>query len=1233
MECLSLFLMDPAPSFLRSRWVTLLGCSFLALPLWALATVATASTGAVASRPGDEIRYSRDIRPILSESCFLCHGPDISTREADLRLDSFGEATRDLGGYAAIVPGDVEESELWYRLTTDLEDDAMPPHGSNMKMLTAEQKDLLRRWIEQGAEYESHWAFETPLRPGLPVAGGEFAQWPRNPIDNFLLAGMEDAGITPSPPASRAKLLRRVFLDLTGLPPTPEELDAFLTDTRPDAYERIVERLLNEEPYISRYAERMATPWLDAARYADTNGIHMDAGRQMWAWRDWVLRALHDNMPFDRFVVEQLAGDLLPEPTLDQKVASGFHRNHVITDEGGAINEEYLVEYAADRTATTGAVFMGLTVHCARCHDHKFDPVSQEEYYSLFSFFNSNEEPGLYTQEQDANRAFEPFLQVPTEEQASRQAETKALLEALRAEMEEPTPADALAFDRFLAQAQSQFGVTWAGSQTMSAISSTGEPMTVFADGSALATGPVPDREDHTITLRTDGTGLRLLLVEALQDPSLFENRVGRAANGNAVVSYLEAEAISLADPELRESLNFTWAWADVEQQNLDFDVVNLLDASPDRGWAVAAHEIPGGRHALLLSDKPFGFKGGTELRVTLQYRSIYAKHSLGRVRLTPGAIDTSGLAALPVADSRWYGTWPYTPPKGEPGYDHPFGPEVDSTIDFAKKYAPDEYSWVFVPQVIDDEVNNVLPAGQKVSFVGRRLFVPSARRLDLSLGSDDGIQVYLDGDMVFENRVDRGAAPDQERITVSLSPGVHTIVLKIINTGGPGGMYWKALPPLEELQESLVWSLAPQQVLARGGDDLQKRVSEDWRTLHSPGYRDKLAQAEELQVSLAEITASIPLTMVMSELEMQRETFVLMRGAYDLPDKERPVLRGVPAALGALPEDAPQNRLGLAMWLTAPENPLLARVTVNRFWEMVFGTGIVTTPADFGLQGAWPSHPELLDWLAVEFQESGWDVRAIIKLMVLSEAYRQESRMRPEVTAVDPGNHLLASYPRRRLGAEEIRDQALYVAGLLVEEFGGPSVKPYQPEGLWQEVAMPQSNTRSFARGAGADLWRRSLYTYWKRAVPPPSLLTFDAPTREFCVTSRSTTNTPLQALVLWNDEQYVEAARMLAQRTLLEDIPLTSGSESLVDPVPWRVARMFERCTGRVPEPEEVVFLREAFDAFEQRYREAPEDAAKLLEAGVALRSEAIEASTLAAWTMLANAMLALDETITLH
>ncbi|MCH2100311.1 MAG: PSD1 and planctomycete cytochrome C domain-containing protein [Planctomycetes bacterium] len=1179
----------------------------------------------------EQVRYGRDIRPLLSDRCFVCHGPDEATLKADLRLDSHTFATADLGGYRAIVPGNPDESELWYRISLDHGDsEIMPPTDSKVRPLTRDEKELIHKWIEQGAVYEDHWAFIPPERPEVPTP--KQLEWVRDPMDAFVLQGLERAGLTPSAEADQATLARRVFLDLTGLPPTPEELDSYLKQAArdPEAYEALVDKILTKEPYRTRYAERMATPWLDAARYADTNGIHMDAGRQMWAWRDWVLESIRNNKPFDEFVYEQLAGDLIPNATIAQKVASGFHRNHVITDEGGAINEEYLVEYAADRTATTGAVFLGLTVECSRCHDHKFDPISQEEYFSLFAYFNSNQEPGLYSQLPNSQRAFEPFMQVPSEKQTIAQADLKKQIEQLQTEMAKPSSEDAIAYETFLSSAAQRYSVMWSENEFISAEASAGSTLTPQNDGSILASGESPAKESHTIVLRTMDTNLRTLLLEAIGDPSHTEGRVGRASNGNAVLSHIEAEAISLADSTIREPLKFTWAWADFEQADADFDVVNVLDPDHNKVWAVDAHNTPGGRNAIFLTDKPFGYPGGTDLKITLHYQSIYSEHSFGRVRLTPGNIGADGLAALPIADSRWYGTWPYKPQsEGDPGYDTVFGPEADSTIDFAKKYAPDNYSWVFVAQVKDGERVTSLPSGQAISFAGKRLFVPSERELELSLGSDDGIQVYLNGKMIHENRVNRGVAPDQEKVVIKLTPGVHTFVMKIINTGGAGGLYYEARPPQDELGGSLVFALTPESSRELGANNLAQRMSATWRTQHSPAFLAKLTKIEELATELDTIESSIPLTMVMQELESPRETFVLMRGAYDHPDKDRPVERGIPASLGSLPEGAPNDRRGLAMWLTDANNPLLARVTINRYWEMVFGSGIVETSEDFGLQGSWPSHPELLDWLAVEFRESGWDTRAILRRIVTSSTYRQDSRLRPEVSAADPGGRLLGNYPRRRLGAEEIRDQALYVSGLLVEQMGGPSVKPYQPSGLWREVAMPQSNTRNFEQGEGDDLWRRSIYTYWKRAVPPPSLLTFDAPTREFCTIRRGVTNTPLQALVLWNDEQFVESARLLSQRILAEEPPANMG-ELLNDATDWRIARMFRRCTSRMPETAELVRLREVLEAFQERYTNAIEDARKLISVGEAMLPAEYDPAELAAWTMLGNALLALDETI---
>lgn len=1160
-----------------------------------------------------EVRYGRDIRPILADRCFTCHGPDDKTRQAELRLDLREEAVADRGGYAVIVPGDPEQSELWLRITTEAPLDVMPPKDSNKRPLSAEELELVRRWIEQGAPYEPHWAFVPPQRPPLPEAADPV--WAVNPVDRFLRAELERHGVAPNAPAERETLLRRLFLDLTGLPPTPEELDAFLADARPDAYERWVHKLFTEEPYRGRYAERMAVPWLDAARYADTSGIHMDAGRQMWLWRDWVLAAFRDGMPFDQFLIEQLAGDLLPDASEAQKIASGFNRNHVTTDEGGAIADEYLVEYAVDRAATTGSVFLGLTLGCARCHEHKFDPISQEEFFRFYAYFNSIEEPGLYSQLPDPNRAFEPFLAVPTAAQKQELVELRRSLERANGALATADPGEEIERRRFFAELPERAGAKWADSELLGAEASGGAVLTVQADGSVLASGPNPDQDEHLLRLRTKEQGLRLLLLEALADPSLVNGRVGRAENGNAVLSGVTVEAVSLRNRQRVETVRFRWAWADFEQADGDFGAVNVLDPD-ERGWAVDGHRREGNRALLLLAEQPFGFPGGTELRVRLQYRSVYARHTLGRVRVHLAALDEPGLALLPAAASGWYLVGPF-PGERSALYAAAHGPESGEVLDFERNFGAGNQYWRHVVEYADGRLNGGLPEGSNVTYVGRHVYAPSARRLPVSLGSDDGFRLFVNGVEVAQREVDRALAADQDQAEIELRPGRNAVVLKIVNTGGLGGFYYRPRPPAEVLSSSLVAALLP---AAARWPALEQAMASEWKLNFSPGYRQKQEEIAGLQQRIAGVEQQVPRTMVMQELAAPRATFVLKRGQYDLPDPQRPVSRGVPAALGQLPPGAPPNRLGLAQWLVAADNPLVARVAVNRLWELVFGTELVRTTEDFGMQGEWPSHPELLDWLAVEFRESGWNTRHILTLLLTSNAYRQSSRARPELRDLDPENRWLAYFPRKRLGAEQIRDQALYVAGLLVEQLGGASVKPYQPEGLWQEVAMLQSNTREYQRGAGDDLWRRSLYTYWKRACPPPSLLTLDAPTREFCNIRRTTTNTPLQALVLWNDEQFVEAARELAERTL--DGPGGDGE---------RLRTLFRRCTGRAPRADEQEKLVQALAAFRARYAAAAEDAAKLLEVGEAPYGDALDPAELAAWTMVANAVLNLDAAIT--
>ena len=1166
------------------------------------------------------VRYGRDVRPILSDRCFLCHGPDRETQKADLRLDIREEAIAPRGERpAAIVPGDPDGSELWRRITAHDPDTVMPPPDSTKRALSGEEREIVREWIAQGAEYEPHWAFQTPQRPETPAVleGG----WVRNPIDAFVLAELEDAGLTPSPEADAETLVRRVFLDLTGLPPTPEETAAYLADDRTDRFERLVDMLLTEEPYITRYAERMAAPWLDQARYADTAGIHMDAGRSIWPWRDWVLEAFRSNMPFDQFVIEQLAGDLIPDATQSQRVASGFNRNHVTSDEGGSIDEEWKVEYVVDRVNTTGSVFLGLTVQCARCHDHKFDPVTMEDFYSLFAFFNSIEEPGLYSQSQNPNRAHEPFMEVPSEEQAAAMEAIRAELASLEADRDAPNPDEDGQRAAFLDGLAGRSGVEWVspgrGLSVGAVSSSAGSTLAVQPDGSVLSSGENPDRDVVTIELTTEATGLRLIALEALTDPSLPYARVGRAQNGNAVLASIQAEAVSVADPSRSQPIRLEWAWADIEQTNGDYRVTNAMDPDPMRGWAVGAHFDaeggPTGRTAVFLADEPFGFEGGTRLLFRLHYDSVYAQHAFGRVRLSLGSIGGEGLASLPIAGGGFYRVGPFTTGDRDTLFDTAFGPEEMASLELGRQF--EGLGWQFDMRITDGAAVP-LSEGQTVDYVAREVFAPSEREVELSLGSDDGIRLFVNGAEAFANRVDRGVAPDQDRATVQLRRGVNTLVYKVVNTGGPSGIYTRSIEPDQVLPHDIVAAFLPEDAKR---PELIARSVDAWRTRFSPRYRELTDQIAAHDQQLAELQAQIPRTMVMKEMAEPRPTFVLSRGQYDHPDKERPVGRAVPAALGSLPDDLPRNRLGLAEWIMSDEDPLVARVTVNRFWEQLFGAGIVRTTEDFGYQGEWPSHPELLDWLAVEFRDSGWDVRHVLRLMVTSATYRQVARVRPDAKEIDPDNRLLAYYPRQRLTAEQIRDQALYVGGLLVEKLGGPSVKPYQPEGLWREVAMIQSNTRQFVRGDGDDLWRRSLYTYWKRAAPPPSMLTFDAPTREFCTISRQSTNTPLQALVLWNDVQFVEAARATAARVM-------AHADSDAD----RLALLYRLCTGATPDAGRSALLAEALGAFRARYAAAPEDAAALVSVGESMTPDDLDPQELAAWTMVASAVLSSDATI---
>ncbi|RMH12753.1 MAG: DUF1553 domain-containing protein, partial [Planctomycetota bacterium] len=1161
----------------------------------------------------EPVQFNRDIRPILSDRCFPCHGPEEASREATggLRLDSFEGATVDLGdGRRPLVPGDPASSVIIQRLLASDPDDRMPPPDSHLTISPSEI-DLIARWIAQGGEYSKHWSFVPPIRPELPHVNNE--SWCRNPIDRFILARLEAINIEPSPEADRETLIRRLSFDLTGLPPTPEQIDAFIADESDDAYERLVDRLLASE----HYGERLAMMWLDVARYADTNGYHHDNERTQWPWRDWVIDAFNNNMGYDQFIIEQIGGDLIPNASLSQTIATGFCRNHPMTDEGGAIDEEYRVEYAADRVETMSSAFLAITMNCVRCHDHKYDPFTQEDYYGLFAFFNSINERGLYDRAQgDRDKAFPPFLKAPNEQQQAEIEAIETQIAALRARMEGPIAGLDDAQRAWEEDLRNRHSIRWADVSLVGATSSAGAELRILDDGSVLAAGANPDQDRHTVILRTDASALNAIMLEALPDESMYEGRIGRAENGNAVLSGIEVEAVSIADPAKSRTVTLNYAWADLEQPNGDFDVLNALRPDDALGWAVDAHNVQGPRAAMFISDEPFGFEGGTELRITLIYESIYARHTLGRVRLS-AAHGTQLRAAIPEALEAWFSCGPFNADNANAAFETAYGPESIRSLRLDQTFGDNQRRWAHRPELVEGGTST-FSATSAAMYYARALFSPEERTVELSLGSDDAIKVFLNGKEVLSNNTRRGVAPDQERITLTLPPGESVVVVKVVNDGGPGAFYARRADEAP-LRIRPVALMSP----ASRIEPFNTALQQGYRQRISPEYRQMRDELSAAEAALANARASIPNVMVMEELDAPTPTFVLARGQYDHPDTTRPVSRQAPEVLAPWPSDAPRDRYGLGLWLTSPENPLTARVAVNRFWQMIFGMGIVKTAEDFGAQGEWPSHPELLDYLAVDFRESGWDVKRLIRLIVTSSTYRQSSAWRPELAEIDPENRLLARSPRYRLAAEFIRDNALAAAGLLDERIGGPSVRPYQPPGLWEERSMPVSNTRFFKRDTGKDLYRRGMYTFWKRAAPPPQLATFDAPEREFCVIRRSRTNTPLQALTLMNDETYLEAARVLAERVQNE---LPGDGESILRK---RLSRMFRLATGRIPDQDEIDVLSASYRLALREYRQRPDDAAALLSYGEWPQSESIGTAEHAAATIVANIVLNLDET----
>jgi hypothetical protein len=1061
---------------------TLTGIGLSAFTLGALV-----ATGGVANRPANaaaiqsestmprKLEYNRDIRPILSNNCFKCHGLDERTRKAGLRLDHRDDATRpsQLGG-TAIVPFEPSRSELIRRVFSSDEAVVMPPPASQ-RSLSAAEKTLLRTWIEQGAEYQPHWSFIPPGKVSLPAVSQ--SKWPRNAIDYFILARLESERLLPSPEADRATLIRRVSFDLTGLPATPDEISAFVADAHDDAYERVVDRLLNSP----RFGERMALDWLDAARFADTHGYHIDSGRDMTHWRDWVISAFNGNKPFDEFTVEQVAGDLLPNATVEQRIASGFHRNHMINYEGGAIPEEYHTAYIVDRVNTTGTVWLGMTVGCAQCHDHKYDPVSQRDYYSLYAFFHNVPENGLDGKTGNAT----PVLKLPTAEQRSKLDQGADAIAKLEQKIGGPI-ADVDDAQAIWEQEIARGIIHWVPLDLQELQSKGGANFARLEDQSIVVTGPNAATETYTVVAGATLDSITAIRLEAMPDERFAGNGPGRSSNGNIVLTDVRVSA-RLPDQPNSTPVKIKSASADFSQK--DFPIAGAIDDQSSTGWAI--HPEIGKPHAAVFQfDSPLACSVPASLKtsqgdpqtpdatnsriiltITLDFQSQFAQHQLGRFRL--------------------------------------------SVTDSAEPHETQQ--------------------------------VPANIRAILAIEHNEWTQ--------------------QQR------------------------------------------------------SDVQKF----FRTTISPITKEMTEQLAKLRKDQAELEKQVSTTMVMQEMEKPRDTFMLIRGQYDKRGEQ--VTAGIPPSLGSLPAGSPPNRLGLAKWLIDPTQPLTARVIVNRYWQMYFGTGIVKTAEDFGSQGEWPSHPELLDWLATEFRDSGWDIKHMQRLIVTSAAYRQSSAVTPAGLAKDPENRLLARGPRLRLQAEFIRDQALMVSGLLNEEIGGNSVAPYQPPGIWEELAYRQDGknftAQEYIQSHGEGLYRRTMYTFIKRTAPPPTLVTFDAPDRETCTVRRSRTNTPLQALVLMNDPTYVEAARKLAERVMTE-----IASEPTAEN---RINCAFRLATGRSPAAAELQLLRHTFDAELEAYRSDSAAALKLLYVGESTRDDRLDPAELAAWTLVASVILNLDETVT--
>lgn len=1044
-----------------------LGCYVLC---WLVGICLLASQDALGQDTASGPDFASQIKPILANHCWSCHGPDEQSRKADLRLDRRDDAI----AAKSISPGKASESLLAERIDSTDPDSVMPPPETK-KPLTLEQRQLLKDWINSGAKYSQHWSFAPPDKTSLANNGLANPVWQR--IDQHVALKLRAHGLNPTDPANPETLLRRVSLDLTGLPPTLEELDAFLNDSSENAFEKVVDRLLQSDAY----AERMASQWLDLSRYADTNGYNNDEDRQMWPWRDWVINAYRQNMPYDQFLTEQLAGDLLPNANLQQQVATGFLRNQGHNTEGGIIQEEYRVEYVADRVHTVATVFLGLSMQCARCHDHKIDPITQAEYYRFFSLVNNLEEKqASYSNFVGA----EPFVRVPTAEQIESKKQLITQLDQFKSQLQTKE------------QHIEQTWATWVKANSDQVIEATlgttQKDYVDFEENNVSATQQIWEKPDQLI-----------------------------------YVAGKQGTAVSIDDGKHLTS-------------------TQLGKFQSDRPFSISLWvNVPSLGSMAILSrmDEAMNFRGYDMLLVN-------GKIEVHLVDTWPSnAIKISSQQT--IAPNQWH--------------------HLTLTYDGSKKAAGANLYIDGKPVKFDIPNNNLTG-----SLETDKPFHLGLREKSLPFtGSIDELRIF-DGVL---------SAVDIERLAQVQVPEPNLTWVR--KTWG-------------ELNED------------------QRNLAKSWtREKIDPEHGQLQSQAVALEKKIASVDQAAPAVMVMREMNPPRETFILKRGQYDQPTTK--VEPGIPESLRVDGIDQPINRLQLAKWLTHPKNPLTARVAVNRLWEQCFGVGIVRTSEDFGGSGEYPSDPELLDMLAMEFIESQWDVRAMLKQIVLSKTYRQASRMTPELKLKDPENRYFARGPRHRLSAETIRDNALAISGLLVRKVGGPSVKPYQPAGLWEDVTVERRG--KYVADTGEGLFRRGMYTFWKRTCPPPAMVSFDAPNREVCVARRSRTNTPLQALVLLNDPTYIEAARVFAS-----DVLKSGGNDQLA-----RLNYAYRKALARDIRPEEVPAMQELLELARSDFAEDANRVDAYLSVGTVGISGETPKLELAIWTVACSAILNLDETIT--